>query len=382
MSRVLHTNPTLESKMRMGDLMALTPAKRNEFIAQTLSDFIDRVKSGEGPALDRYRAERAVLERLIPINSDGFRGVTLTAIMGKFVRSDINTSTEFSSINPRSIFEKGIRPILKQHRIPTGASAPLNVAKNIQVLDEKWAEGRKPETAALAAVDYIRRVNRHWADAAMRDDLIMMFLQRLLAYAAEVASHDVDLAPIDGIVPIILAKRLAGFALAFPEGGSMPQFVAGALIAEARSTDTDFAPIGGVEASVFGTNSTSNKPADLWETLSNGDFANLYEVTCKPVDTERLDAAVDSFAKLGLPTTAITFVCRVPEDCLTLVLADGAIIHRGVPFQFLDFAAFVETIFVMLTPVKQLATLERVALFVLDPARAVKTKSAWASAFG
>jgi hypothetical protein len=377
-----HIIQTLESKFAWRNLMALTPAKRNEFVAQTLSEFIDRVKLGEGPALDRYRSERAVLKRLIPINSDGFRGVTLTAIMGKFVRSDINTSTEFSSIKPRSIFEKGIRPVLKQHRIPTGASAPLNVAKNIQVLDEKWAEGRKPETAALAAVDYIRRVNRHWSDVAMRDDLIMMFLQHLVKYAAEVASHDVDLAPIDGTVPITLAKRLASFALNFPEGGSMPQFVVGTLIAEARSTDTDFAPIGGVEASVFGTNSTSNKPADLWETLSSGSIANLYEVTCKSVDIERLDAAVDSFAKLSLPTTAITFVCRVPEDCSTLDLTDGAIVHRGVPFQFLDFAAFVETIYLMLTPVKQLEALERVAVFVSDPARAVKTKTAWASAFG
>lgn len=362
--------------------MALTPAKRNEFVAKTLSDFIDRVKAGDGPASDRYRAERAVLEKLIPINSDGFRGVTLTAIMGKFVRADINTSTEFSSINPRSIFEQGIRPVLKRNRIPTGASAPLNVAKNVQVLDEKWAEGRKPESAALAAVDYIRRVNRHWADLAMRDDLIMMFLQRLLAYAEEVAAHDVELAPIEGVIPITLAKRLAGFALAYPEGGSIPQFVAGALLAEARDSDTEYAPVGGLGASVFGTNTTSSKPADLWEMLSDGQLANLYEVTCKPVDIERLDAAVDSFAKLELPTTAITFVCRVPDDCSSLALTEGAIVHRGVPFQFIDFSAFVETVFVMLKPTKQLATLEQVAAFVADPARAVKTKTAWGKAFG
>ncbi len=70
-----------------------------------------------------------MLERLIPIQTDGFRGITLTAIMGKMIREDINTSNEFGSINPRAIFEKGIRPVLKKHRIPTGASAPLNVAR-------------------------------------------------------------------------------------------------------------------------------------------------------------------------------------------------------------------------------------------------------------
>lgn len=362
--------------------MAQTPAERDKFVAQTLDELIVRVKSGEGPALDRYRAERAVLERLIPIKSDGFRGVTLTAIMGKFVRADINPSTEFSSINPRSIFEKGIRPVLKRHRIPTGASAPLNVAKNIQVLDEKWAEGRKPESAALAAVDYIRRVNRHWPDVDMRNDLIMMFLQRLVQYAAEVAAHDVELASIDGVIPISLARRLADFALSYPEGGSLPQFVVGALLAESRSTDSQYSPVSGVEASVFGTNTTSSKPADLWETLLDGSLANLYEVTCKAVDVERLNAAVDSFAKLNLPTSVITFVCRIPEDCSTLDLLDGALVHRGVPFQFIDFAAFVETVFVMLTSTKQLAVLERIASFIADPARAVKTKAAWAKVFG
>lgn len=360
----------------------LTPKERNTFVSDQLDGFIQRVLAGEGPKGDRYKSERAVLERLIPIGTDGFRGVTLTAIMGKMVRADINPSTEFSSINPRSIFEQGIHPVLKKHRIPTGASAPLNVAKNIQVLDEKWAEGRKPETAALAAVDYIRRINRHWADVAMRDDLIMMFLQRLVAYATEVASNDVELAPIEGIVPLVLAKRLVAFALAYPEGGSMPQFVMGALLAAARSSDSDYGVFQGTDASVFGTNSTSNKPADLWELLASGGFGNLYEVTCKQVNTERLDAAVDSFAKLGVPNTPITFVCRVPADCGTLDLKDGAIEHRGVPFQFLDFAALVEATFVMLTASKRVDVFEKIAGFVADPARQLKTKRGWATAFG
>lgn len=362
--------------------MALSPAERNKFVANSLEEYIARVKLGEGPAPDRYPSERKVLERLIPIATDGFRGITLTAIMGKHVREDVNTATEFDSINPRGIFEKAIKYVLDRHRIPTGKSPPLNVAKNIQVLDEKWAEGRKPEDAALAAVDYIRRVNRHWGDPVLRDDLIMMFLQRLLAYSAEVASLDVEMAPTDHQPSLVVAKRLASFAIAFPEGGSVPQFLVGLLLAELRVSDSDYLMVEGVEASVFGTNTTSNKPADLWETLSTSLPANFYEVTCKPVDEDRLLAAVDSFSKLKLPTAAITFVCRMPADAASLNLTDGVIVYKGMPFQFIDIIGFIETIFLLLTPAKRSAVLGRMAQFVSEPSRAVKTKKGWARAFG
>lgn len=355
---------------------------RDAFVQAKLTEYIERAKAGDGPALDRYPKERKVLETLIPIKTDGFRGITLTAILGKFIREDVNTGTEFDSFHPRGIFERGIHPVLRKYRIPTGASAPLNVAKAVQVIDEKWAEGRDPEDAALAAVDYIRRINRHWGDPAYRDDLIMMFIQRLVAYGEEVGSHDVELAPLEGVPPVTLARKLAQFAVSFPEGGSMPQFIVGALLAALRSTDTDYLPLEGLEASVFGTNTTSNKPADLWEALTDETLGNLYEVTCKRVDERRLAAAVESFAKLGLPNCAITFVCRMPNDVSALDLEDGAIVFRGVTFQFVDIANFIVSLFVLLTAAKQKAALERIAEFVTDPSRRVPTKKAWAKAFG
>lgn len=359
----------------------MKPADRNVFVAATLTEYIERAIAGEGPASDRYPSERKVLERLIPIQTDGFRGITLTAIIGKHVREDINTGTEFDSIHPRGVFENGIRPVLKKYRIPTGASPPLNVAKNIQVLDEKWAEGRKPEDAAHAAVDYVRRINRHWADPAFRDDLIMMFVQRLMEYATEVGSHDTEMPPLDGVPSVAIAQRLARFAVKVPEGGSVPQFVVGALLAALRSSDADYLPLQGVEASVFGTNTTSNKPADLWEKLADGTLGGLYEVTCKAVDENRLAAAVDSFAKLGLPNTPVTFVCRMPKDAALLHLQDGATLFRGMTFEFVDIAALIELIFCLLTMAKQRAVVERIAVFVADPARRIKTKQAWKNAF-
>lgn len=360
----------------------MKPAERNAFVSEQLEAYFARVENGEAPATDRYKAERKVLEALIPIGADGFRGITLTAIMGKLVRSDINTSTEFDAINPRAVFEKGIRPVLKRRRIPTAASAPLNVAKNVQVIDEKWAEGRKPESAARAAVDYIRLINRHWHDSAFRDDLILMFLKRLVEYAKEIATEDVELAALEGLAPIILSRRLAEFALSHPEGGSIPQFVVGALVSAMRTTDTSYRSVEGADSSVFGTNATSKKPADLWETLADGSLANLYEITCKPIDLDRLDAAVDSFAKLGLPNQPITFVCRMPQDIASLEVASATILHRGATFQFIDLSGFVEALFIALTPAKQRMLIEHVAMFVADPSRKTSTKRGWAALFG
>lgn len=359
----------------------LKPAERNHFVSTRLTEFIERALAGNGPAADRYPSERRVLERLIPIQTDGFRGIALTAIMGKLVRDDINTGTEFDSIKPRGLFEQGIRPVLKLFKIPTGASPPLNVAKNIQVLDEKWAEGRKPEDAALAAVDYIRRINRHWGDPTFRDDLIMMFVQRLMEYAHEVGTYDAELPALSGVPPITTAIRLADFSLAFPEGGSIPQFVIGTLLAAIRSNDTGYLPLAGVEASVFGTNSTSNKPADLWEYMADGSLGNLYEVTCKKVDQDRLTAAVDSFSRMELPNTPITFICRMPKDVMSLDLNAGSMILRGITFQFLDIREFILSLFVLLTPHKRLATIGRIAEFIGNPSRRVSTKKGWAKAF-
>lgn len=359
----------------------LKPPERNDFISKKLVEYIERAKAGDGPKPDRYPAERKVLERLIPIRTDGFRGITLTAIMGKHVREDTNTGTEFNSIKPRGIFERAIRPVLRTYRIPTGFSAPLNVAKNVQILDEKWAEGRDPEDAALAAVDYIRRINRHWEDAAYRDDLIMMFIQRLVAYGEEVGSYDVELPALDTLSPVTIALKLANFAIAYPEGGAVPQFVVGAIVAAARSTDVQYLPLKGVEASVFGTNTTSNKPADLWETMADGSLGNLYEVTCKKVDEDRLGAAVESFAKLDLPNTVITFVCRIPTDISTLAVDGGTVVFRGVTFQFVDIREFVISLFVMLASEKREAVLTRIAEFIGDSSRQVKTKQGWAQLF-
>ncbi|QJB69234.1 hypothetical protein [Parasphingorhabdus halotolerans] len=360
----------------------MKPAERNQFVADQLEVLIERVNAGEGPAVDRYKNERAVLERLIPIPTDGFRGITLTAILGKMVREDINSSNEFGSIHPRAIFERGIRPILKKYSIPTGASAPLNVAKNVQVIDEKWAEGRKPEDAALAAVDYIRRINSHWGNLEFRDDLILMFIQRLLQYAEEIGQLEVTLQNLDTVAPMETGSKLAKFAVSTPEGGSVPQYLFGLILAFLRSTDTDFEAVLGVNESVFGTNTTSNKPADIWESLANDEAGNYFEVTCKPVDEERLDAAVESFAKQGLSNAPITFVCRMPNDASSLKLTNDVLEYRGAQFQFIDFCRTVEILYLLLTETKRIEVIKRFEKFIADPNRKIFTKKAWSKQFG
>lgn len=66
---------------------------------------------------------------------------------------------------------------LQENDIPCGKSDPLNVAKNINRLNEDWAMGKRPAKAALAAVGFLRLILE--ADDRKRERLIDYFFFRL-----------------------------------------------------------------------------------------------------------------------------------------------------------------------------------------------------------
>lgn len=86
-----------------------------------------------------------------------------------------------------------------------------------------------------------------------------------------------------------LAEKLATFCVIYPESGSVPQFIVARLLAHLYSQSS--VTVEGGEESVFGTNTTSKKPADIW-TSQNGNILNLYEVTVKAISLKRLDDCI------------------------------------------------------------------------------------------
>lgn len=347
-----------------------------------VNGWLEGAKTSETIKANEYRKERGILERLIPVKAAGFRGIVLTAIVGKQLDPGYDPATDFYGSSPRTLFEKGIYYALQEHRVPCGKSDPLNVAKNAQVIDATWAKGRRPESAAMAAVEYIQFIQSNWHNEKYREDLIAMFFSRLWEYAEFCMSADVPLAAFEGTPPVSIASKLAKFTVYFPEGGAIPQLVVGTLIAKLREGDQNYAKVDGVLESVFGTNTTSKKPADVWEEMADGTIGQLYEITAKPVDQKRLEDCVESLKAMDLSGKIVTFICRLPQDIASLAVADNILLHQGAMFQFIDINDFIRTCFCILSPVRQSEVIDAVDQFVKDTNRKVAVKNGWGAAFG
>lgn len=288
--------------------------------------------------------------------------------------------TNFYGCNPRAIFEHGIWYTLTQHNIPCGKSDPLNVAKNIQELNESWATGKRPESAAFAAVNFLRIIinSKSNKDRALLEDY---FYFKLVNYAKKISSIPVNEAIIDVISKQEIANKLCEFALQNPESGATPQLLIGKIVKALFSTSS--LVVSGDEESVFGTNTTSKKPADIW--IENGnETISLFEVTLKKIDLKRLDDCIGTLYTQGISGLPVTFICRLPEDISTIQKAGivgNSLIYKNKRFEFVDFSAFVTSCCALLTD-EQIAQLaSEIREFVMDVTTSIKTKDSWNGIF-
>ena len=157
-----------------------------------------------------------ILVDLIEVNVNGFRGVVLTALVGMKLNDQYDPLINFYGCNPRAIFEHGIWYTLTQHNIPCGKSDPLNVAKNIQELNESWATGRRPQSAAFAAVHFLKIIvnSKSKKERALLEDY---FYFKLVNYAQKISSIPVNEAIVDVISNQEIANKLCKSALENPE---------------------------------------------------------------------------------------------------------------------------------------------------------------------
>jgi len=342
---------------------------------------LSRGKKLSLPVQKKYADEIRCLEKLIPIKAMGFRGVVLTALVGMKLYSKYNPLKNFYECNPRTLFEHGIYDVLRSAKVRCGKSDPLNVAKNQRTLDAAWAAGRRPESAALAAVEYINwLVDARSAPGKRYSTLEWLFFRRLMEYAESQERLNVDIAaPFEGGTPADVAAELVRFVLECPESGAVPQFVVGTLIAIHRENDSRFLSVDGVNESVFSTNTTAKKPADVWEWDSHKKLRSLYEITVKPVDDKRLDDCVESLNQQGCGDKIVTFICRCPQDVATLELGDArTLVHNRVRIQFVDISEFITVMFVMLADESRTKFTTCLEAFVHDTSRSEEAKKFWA----
>jgi len=329
-------------------------------------------------SIQKYQAISEVLDNLIRTKPMGFRGITLTAIVGLKIDPDFDPISNFYSCHPRSIFEKGIYYALTENNIPCGKSDPLNVAKNNSELSLAWAKGKRPESAALAVVSFLEHLME--AKAQRRKKLIDFFFYRLVQYAEEIESLPVILPTNADCSNLQAAQKLIAFSLDYPEGGATPQLVVGKLLA--RLYDASSILVDGENESVFGTNTTSKKPADIWLS-KNDELLSLYEVTVKKVDHKRLTDCYETLVTMGYIDRPITFICRIPHDVteFTDAAIDRSLLFRGKRFDFVDIGDFIRTVSSLISPEQMDDLISELHAFVKDVKRSVPTKNGWNSIF-
>ncbi|EKF9175826.1 hypothetical protein [Vibrio diazotrophicus] len=356
----------------------MSKTERNDAARQYIVDRLNRARlknESDFEVLGNYSTISSLLTDLIEVKAMGFRGVVATALTGLHLNSSFDPLNDFYSCNPRSIFENGIF-YAYEGVIPCGKSDPLNVAKNQYTLDEGWASGKRPYKAAIAAVNYLKVIVSSTSD---RELLVDFYFYRLLRYAEKVRAISIEIPDSDELPQQEIAHRISEFTYRYPESGTIPQYVV-SLLLKAIYEQSCLVVEGGDE-SVFGTNTTSKKPADVWiEKL--GQPVNLYEITVKKVDFKRLDDCLQSLNSLGMLDKNVHFICRIPEDTLSLTgYENGTFNYKGKNFNFIDLKAFILSLVSLLTTEQIKDVIEKLTSFIKAVDRPISTKDGWNSIF-
>lgn len=318
-----------------------------------------------------------LLTDLIEVNAKGFRGVVVTALTGMHLDESYDPLNNFYGCNPRPIFEEGIWYALQENGIPCGKSDPLNVAKNANQLNEDWAQGRRPQKAAMAVVKFLRLVIN--SNKSKRARLIDYFFYRLWSYSQSITDYQLAEVEATNTSRQTIGCKLTEFTLKYPESGNLPQFFVAKLLSGLFRL-SEIHVVGGDE-SVFGTNTTSKKPADIWLEI-DGVQTNLYEVTVKPISKKRLDDSIDALRSTGHLNHSVTFICRMDLDVRDLEVVDGSFQYKGKRFDFIDYRAFCLSLCALLNDEEFSTVVSNIAIFVQDKNISMRTKSGWNEFFG
>ncbi len=318
-----------------------------------------------------------LLTDLIEVNAKGFRGVVVTALTGMHLDEGYDPLNNFYGCNPRSIFEEGIWYALQENGIPCGKSDPLNVAKNAIQLNEDWAQGRRPQKAATAAIEFLRLVNK--SNISKRARLIDYFFYRLWSYSQKISKYQLAGVEVSGTSRQAFGSKLVEFSLKYPESGNIPQFLVTQLLSGLfRSSKIQVA---GGDESVFGTNTTSKKPADIWLEV-DGAQTNLYEVTVKPISKKRLDDCIDALQSTGHINHSVTFICRMDLDVQDLEVVNGSFQYKDKKFDFIDYRTFCLSLCSLLSDQEFSIATNNTSNFVQDKNISMRTKIGWNEFFG
>ncbi len=293
--------------------MKMSAEQRNQKISGILSALISNAKKKKEIVYPKPFTKEEV-ETLFMSHIWGHREITLTIILARMIDPEFQASENFYECNPRSIYEKPIRELLRKNNIPHKKSGPLNVAKNSQKINETWAHNKRGDGLALVVAELVKKIES--VPASTLEAFAFAYVQRYLLEAKRVAKLKAKVAPNKD--PLFLTGLCLNLINDVPDGGAIPQYIVGLLMNHFHSGNRSQINVTGYLDSVSATNTTSKKAGDVSEEFEDQN-ERIYEVTVKSFSADRMMESYESikdYDKQG-KISEVFVICRlkdVPED--------------------------------------------------------------------
>ena len=202
-------------------------AERNERIYRLLVEYLQGADTEP-----RYAPpfDAADVEALFATSIWGHREIVLTIVMARLINPEYRATVDLYACKPRSIFEKPIRRALREYGVPHRKSGPLNIAKNINKINEDWAAGKDGGDVALRVVKIVNGI-----EAVSRRELVgfaRAFVSRYVQEAQRIRDMEIELPPQRN--PLFLAKLCTDLIDDVPDGGATAQMIVGLLMETTR----------------------------------------------------------------------------------------------------------------------------------------------------
>lgn len=347
----------------------LTATERNVEAYRIVTAFLKNKRPGEFST--PFIAEE--VESLFQTPIWGHREIILTIIVASLLDPKFKASKDFYACNPRSIFEQPIRKALREFGIPHRKSGPLNVAKNSKKINSDWATDKHGGEIAMNVVKIVRKIES--VNTEKLKQFAQAYIYRYKQEAKRIKELGVELPPQEN--PIFLSKLCFGLINEVPDGGATPQFIVGLLMESMNKDRKNAVSVFGHKDSVSTTNTTSKKPGDIVETISEGSEL-IYEITVKKFSDDRLIESHDAVLQYSPHIKDVYVVCR-PEDVPdTLSKEEGLVIattqYRELSYYFLNIYYFIQSKVILLSPEGRRGFYQQLVDYINDTNTSEKVK--------
>lgn len=320
--------------------MATRTEERNDRIIEIMNRLYQKASSTEPTKIEEFSVK---IDELFKTNVWGFREVVLTVAVAMLDKTDFpnfKASKDFYACNPRAIYEQPMKTILIEKNLPHRQSGPLNVAKGQHNLDDEWISKRSKsdQPTCRAAVDLINLME---FDTKFIEPIGISIMRHLIAEKTELKQLDVEIKPTSE--PNFLFHICTRMIIAAIDGGNTPQRICGYLLECFHKSMHTHIVITGSNDSASTTSTTSKKPGDINEESPDGTILNIYEITVKPFDENRVRDSCNCITAYNLEHNTnlneIIVICR-PEDCHPDMQASGLkgtmgeYLYKGVYYRY------------------------------------------------